>query len=356
MRPQQFLPKSVLPYLTVLPTLALFAGLVFDIFTIDKPDALFENVVIGGYLLLSAVLMVLLQARSEDAPPGGRLLLLGGLQFAFGNLASALMVLYSRSGTLAGSAIFIGFLALLFPGNEVLKDKYARTHLRVTIFFTLLLTYSTLFVPILLNRIGFDVFLISLAVAVGLTGGLIVILARVAKGGSFIPRARRIGVSVGIMSVAFVGLYSAHLIPPVPLALKEIGIYHSVERSTDRYTLKGELPLWYEFWRDTNTIYSHTPNTPVYCFTSIYAPSKLQTEVRHLWERYEPSSDSWTTVSRVPFTISGGRDGGYRGYTQTQQITGGKWRCQVETARGALIGRTVFDVVLGTPELTEKVR
>ena len=342
--------RTLAPYLALLPTIALFAGLVFDVFTIDRPDALFENVVIIGYLTLSAVLMVVLQARSEHASESGRLMLLGALQFAFGNLASALMVLYSRSGTFAGSAIFIGFLALLFLGNEVLKDRYARTHLRVTIFFVLLLTYSTIFVPILFNRIGFDIFLISLAVAILSTFMLTTLLSRVARH-SFKKRARRIGISVSVLSIGFVFLYSANLIPPVPLALKHIGIYHSAQRVGDEYRVSYEAPQWYEFWRDTNSTFSYQAGDVAFCFTSVFAPDNLRTEIRHRWERYDIATETWTTVSRIPFTISGGREGGFRGYTQTSQITPGEWRCTIETARGARIGRVHFNVESGVPDL-----
>lgn len=345
--------EKAFPYIKYVPTLALVAGLVFDIFTLQRPDELFENVTIVGYLALSAVVMLLLQARQSDNPDDKRrLLLLSILQFSFGNLASALMVLYSRSGTLAGSAIFIGILALLFLGNELLKNRYARTHLRVMIWFTLLVTYSTLIVPVILNTISIFVFFLSVGAALAITLFLVVLLSQVSRE-AFKARARRISFSIFAVTVLFSTLYLNNLIPPVPLSLKSIGIYHSVVRTDDSYAVSYESPHWYEFWRDTSTTLTLPPSTPVYCFSSVFAPRTLETEIRHRWEKYNQDTETWETVARIPFPIRGGRDNGYRGYTQTFQVDIGVWRCSVETNRGALLGRTEFNVVRGTPQLVD---
>jgi len=335
--------QQLTPYAKYLPTGALFFGLIFDIFTLDRPDAIFENVVIAGYLILSAIVMLLLQARVEGSNEHRRLILLGVLQFSFGNLASALMVLYARSGTLAGSAIFIGVLATLFLGNELLRNRYARTHLRVVIWFILLLTYSSIFVPVLLNSIGVFTFFASMAIALGITSTLVFLLSRVAHS-SFKRRSRRISISVVLISLIFSGLYFSNLIPPVPLALKEIGIYHSINRSSGTYTVTYEPTPWFIFWRNTNKTYHQTAGYPVYCFSSVFAPKDLETEIRHKWEKYSPDQEKWQTVARIPFPITGGRIDGFRGYTQTMQISEGTWRCSVETSRGNLIGRESFIV------------
>jgi hypothetical protein len=343
-------PDKLFPYLRYVPTAALFAGLIFDILTLNKPDAVFENVVIIGYLTLSALTITALQSTFGKLTPGRRLLLLSLLQFSFGNLASALMVLYARSGTFTGSAIFIGILALLFLGNEVLRDRYARAHLRITIWFALLLTYSTLIVPVYLGTIGLLTFFVSVLLALGVTFLFVFLLSYIAHI-SFKKRVRRITTSVVAITIVFVGLYITNLIPPVPLALKNIGIYHSVVPLGDAYIATYEPRAWYEFWRDTNSMYTLQAGAPTFCFSAVYAPGKLEAKIRHRWERYDENVSNWVTVARIPFPIRGGREEGFRGYTQTSQITQGKWRCSVETSRGALIGRTTITVVEGAPKL-----
>ncbi|MAZ67508.1 hypothetical protein CL652_01925 [bacterium] len=346
------IPQQLLPYLKYAPVAALLFGLAFDIFTLDKPDALFENVVIIGYLTLSAVAMAALQSDIGKATEGRRIFLLSTLQFSFGNLASALMVLYARSGTFAGGAIFVGMLALLFLSNELLRDRYARTHLRVVIWFVLLLTYSTLIVPVYLGAMGLFAFAVSVFLALGVTL-LLVFLLSIITYASFNEHAHKITTSIVITTTAFVGLYFLNLIPPVPLALKHVGIYHSVVAAEGSYSVTYEPPAWYEFWRDTNRVYTQQAGAPAFCFSSVYAPSALETEIRHRWEKYDEVQDEWITVARIPFPILGGREQGFRGYTQTSQIREGRWRCSVETSRGTLVGRTTFTVIQGIPSLEE---
>ena len=339
--------------LVYVPTMALFAGLVFDIFTLNRPDALFENAVILFYLSVSVAAMLALQAQLDGDSDVRRLLFLGALQFSFGNLASALMVLYARSGTLAGTAIFVGMLAALFLGNEFLKTRYARTHLRVIIFFILLLTYATLIVPVLLNSISVWVFFVSLATALVLTFALVRVLRMVSKQ-PLAQSARHMSRSIVLAALVFVGLYFAQLIPPVPLALKHIGIYHFVVRDAGSYVVQFEDAPWYAFWRDTNSTYTHTPGNLGYCLTAVFAPAGLTTRIQHRWERYNPDADAWETAALIPFELLGGRDEGFRGYTQTTQLREGRWRCGVETSRGVLIGREEFTVVESpTPPLLE---
>jgi len=345
-------PVQFLPYMKYVPTAALAAGLLFDIFTLRRPDTLFENVFIIGYLVISALVMFALQARIHKNNENKRLLLLGVLQFSFGNLASALMVLYARSGTFAGGAIFIGILALLFLGNEVLKNNYARTHLRVVIWFVLLLTYSTLIVPVLFNSISAFIFLASVAFALCAIAVLILILSRISHS-NFEKHRKNITASIVTVTLIFSGMYFTNLIPPVPLALKHIGIYHFVERIGENYSVALETPPWYAFWRDTSSTFNYTQGDHMYCFSSVFAPNNLQTQIYHHWERYDVLREDWITVSEIAFPISGGREKGFRGFSLTTQAQEGKWRCNVETARGNLIGRTSFEVHLGTPELQE---
>ncbi len=347
-----YIPQWIRPHLRFLPTIALFAGFIFDAFTLNRPDAWFENIVILGYLLLSAAAILALQARKDSEDENVRLLLLGALQFSFGNLTSALLILYAHSGTLAGNAIFMGMLAALLIGNEMFRSRYARTHLRVLIWFILMLTYSTLIVPVVLSSIETYVFIISVAVALGVITFLIGLLSAITRA-SFARTRRNIFISIIAVTVTFIALYANHLIPPVPLALKHIGIYHSVVRDGTTYSVTYEKPEWYMFWRDTNEVFHTTPGTPTFCVTAVFAPSKLKTEIRHVWEKYDPATETWRMMARIPFAITGGRAEGFRGYTQTSQIDQGTWRCSVETSRGALIGRTPFIVENGVPELTE---
>jgi hypothetical protein len=152
-------------------------------------------------------------------------------------------------------------------------------------------------------------------------------------------------------------LYFLNIIPPVPLALKNVGIYHSLlTRAGGGYVALYEPSHWWEFWRDTSGIYTLSPGQSAFCFSSVFAPSNLEAPVYHRWEKQNSNDGAWETQSRLSFEISGGRNDGYRGFTAKSALTPGRWRCNVETGQGQLIGRVGFTVVTAstTPELSQK--
>lgn len=335
------IPAAWRPYMRFVPPAALLAGMIFDFFLLNRPDSLLDNAILLGYLTISAFALTMLQLRAPDESDGVRVALLTLLQFSFGNLASGLLILYARSGTLAGSAIFLGMLILLLLGNEFLKSRYARAHLRVVIWFVLLTTYCALVVPVILGVIGPLAFLASVAAAIAIVSLLILVLLRLDREqfSVHLPGIRR---SIGGAALLFVLLYFLNVIPPVPLALKHIGIYHHVLRDGDMYIAEFESPAWYAPWRATNKTFHHNPEDTAFCFSSVFATPGLTAEIQHRWERYNPETQQWETIARIPFSIRGGRDEGFRGYSQTLQLSAGEWRCSVETTRGALIGREQF--------------
>lgn len=323
---------------------ALFAGFVFELFTLRRPDTLFENATISGYLLISALTILLLQFGFSTSTEKRRIIMLTILQFSFGHLASSLMILYAHSGTLAGGLIFIGILAALFFSNELLKNHYARNTFRISMWYFLLLTYMTLVVPIFLKEVGIYPFIVSVIVAFTITAIFVRFLAILS------PRAqeeyiRPIRISILIITALFSLLYFTNNMPPVPLALKDIGIYHAVQRQGVEYIFTYEKPKWYQLLRKTSKEYHFKHGEYAYCFTAIFAPKHLKTKIWHRWEYLNEKTNKWETKARVSFPIYGGRSSGYRGYTRTAQLQNGKWRCSVETTKGALLGRTVFTAV-----------
>ena len=149
---------------------------------------------------------------------------------------------------------------------------------------------------------------------------------------------------IGGIFIAVNGLYFANIIPPVPLSLKAIGMYHSVlHYSAGGYLVMYEPAPWYEFWQDTNSTFHYTAGQSAYCFSSVFAPADLTTPIFHRWEHYNESTGQWDTVFRISYPIEGGRSDGYHGYSATAGLTPGQWRCNVETSSGLLIGRVSFN-------------
>jgi hypothetical protein len=340
---------------------AIATGFAFDFFLAKRPDSVLDNALLITYLFVAAALIVILnlrETRRKDAANAEPLLLLLILQFCFGGLASNLLVLYGHSGTIVGSAIFLGILLALVFGNEYLRTRYTRLRFNVGVYYFLLLTYCIIAVPtFIFHSIGTLVFILSglislLAMAAFLLLLYVAVLRKSARG--------LYDVVIIVISIfcLFSGLYFLDIIPPVPLSLKNIGVYHSVlKQSGGGYFATYEPTEWYVFWRDTSATYTVSATdggATASCFSSVFAPTNLTTAIYHRWEELDPSTGQWQTMSRISFPISGGRADGYEGYT-IKSVTPGQWRCDVESDSGALIGRVSFTVVAApaTPTLSQ---
>jgi hypothetical protein len=335
----------------VLGTCSLVVGFVFDLFLAKRPDNALDNILLISYLFIAAAIIIILNLhmyrRQEEEPRSAPLLLLLILQFCFGGLASNLLVLYGKSGTFADSALFIIILFGMLVGNEFLKSRYAQLRFNIVVYYILLLTYCIIAVPtFLLHSVGTLVFLVSGVLSIGVIAiflGLVYFL--VFRGRNRVQHIYEVSVLVAIAFIFFNGLYFLNIIPPVPLSIKSIGVYHSVTKTAPGvYAGKYETSPWYIFWRDTSDKYTVTGVTQATCFSSVFAPTGLSAPVFHRWEKYDEATKSWMTQSRLSFPINGGRDEGFRGWT-IAVVSAGRWRCDVETEGGALIGRISFDVV-----------
>ena len=311
---------------------AIFAGFIFDLIIADRPDSIPNNILLLSYLFIAGATIVLLNIRAprhrEQEHSFEQLLLLLILQFCFGGLASNLLVLYGRSGTFG---------------------RYALLRFNIVALYLLLLSYCVIAVPTFITHtIGVWVFLLSGAVSLGVVAVFIFLVSVVALQGR---REELVAVvtTVGAIFVIFNLLYFLNVIPPVPLALKDIGIYHSLlRRSSGEYLAIYEKPRRYEIWRATAMAYTLTPGEGAFCFSSVFAPTELEAPIYHRWEYYNEEAGGWETRSRVSFPISGGRSEGYRGFSTKYALVVGRWRCDVETSEGALIGRTSFTVIEST--------
>lgn len=341
--------------------LGLLIGFSFDVIIADRPDSITNNLLLLVYLLVAAGLIVILNLRSilreREANAAEPLFLLFMLQICFGGLASNLLVLYGRSGTLVGSALFIGLLFAMLVGNEFLKTRYSQLRFNIAVYYILLFSYLLIVIPtFILHSVGTGIFFVSGLVSLVFVAGFLAVLYYAVFRGR--NRERQLfEVSTIVLGIFFIfnGLYFLNIIPPVPLALKDIGIYHSITgRASQGYTATYEHEPWWKFWRSTNTIFSAPKNTTAYCFSAVFAPTDLRTPIFHRWEKKDPEAGEWKTTSHISFDINGGRAEGYRGYS-TARLGEGRWRCSVETESGALIGRFSFTMrEVAVPALSTK--
>jgi hypothetical protein len=145
--------------------------------------------------------------------------------------------------------------------------------------------------------------------------------------------------------VVLVLLYFLRLIPPVPLSVEKMGIYHLVERdpANHGYLLSHQpRPAW-KFWLEGDQDYLARAGDRIYCFVRIFAPKNFRDRV-FIRFAFDDPSRGWVPSDAIPLTITGGREDGYGGYAYKSHYQPGHWRVTVELADGREIGSLHIDV------------
>jgi hypothetical protein len=335
-----------------LSSAALLFGFILDNITLQRIDIWFGNALLFFYIVLTGVCIALINlydsgkwrtTLSERVFPWLPII----LQFAFGNLLSGYFVYYLRSASLASSWPFIALMLGLLLANERFRDRYLKFTFQVTIYYIIIFGYLIFFMPMVFNSIAAWVFVVSGALSLLAIGGVVYGIYRI------IPW--RVKKSLRAVVFSVVGIYSAvgvmyvmNIIPPIPLALKDAGVYHRVEKNASgEYLLTGELTQWYDLYGHYRPTIHWTPGESVYFFSSVFSPTKLNTTIVHQWYYFDNRVDEWVASSRIEYPIFGGRGGGYRGYSTKESVFPGAWRVDVMTLRGQVLGRQVFNIVEG---------
>ena len=327
-------------------TMALVFGFVVDLITFRSIDLSLSQIILSVHLVILAVSIYIL-----SIPLGqGRVInflhswLPVLLQYSTGNLLSAFLILYSGSGSLIQSWPFFVLLSIAVIGNETLRLDTYLLPFRTTLFFLNLLLFSALSVPIFVHSINAWSFALSVAVATTFFLTYIY-FGRFTLAHSFGQRFSRIRKSAFAILCIFVFLYFANLIPPIPLSLKDIGFYHNVYKTGDTYIgIDEKRPVLERFLSLSGVTLRVSEGGSAYVYTAVFAPADIGTSVVHRWQRYAPEFGEWQTENVVPFPIVGGRAGGYRGYSFTEDPEAGRWRVLVETKREQIIGRAYLTI------------
>ncbi len=360
---RRYLPKSTEElihwYERYISPFALIFGFLLDNFVfLDRIDSLQSYLLISSYLIIAAVGIVLIHMIERGRFRGQVAMAVAPfvpvtIQFAFGALFSGFLAVYWRSASIAVSWIFVVGIAILLIGNERFRSQYMKLPFQMAMFFIVQFSFFIFLLPILFHRIGSLMFVLSGAASLAVIACFLYVVRTLAPD-TWKEDRTRVARAIAAIYVIFNVLYFTNAIPPLPLALKDAGVYHSVVREGSEYVLQAEPVPWYKRYLLYNTVFHRASGKPVYVFSAIYAPKGLSTGVLHQWQR-ENENGEWVTESSIPFTISGGREEGYRAYSSKNSLAEGHWRVNVLTKSGQVIGRVSFTVMSAssTPELVE---
>lgn len=319
--------------------LFLVSGFVFDGLTLQRVDLFWDNLVILFYLFLVAVGILALSLRS------GKYIDISAyaMQFAFGGLFSAFIVFYSKSASLTASFPFFLMLGVFFVGNEFFREKYKKFNFNLAVFFVAVFSYAIFSLPVLLRKLGTEIFILSGFLSLIVVVSLVFLIKKIAPT-KFLEYRKTATFTIGGIYLLFNFLYFSNIIPPIPLSLKEAGIYRFIERVDNDFMFYGEEWKWYEFWRKNK--FGFRQGESLYAYSAVFAPTKIESEIFHRWSFFDEKKDKWVESAYIGFPIVGGRDGGYRGYSIKENVWLGKWRVDVVTQRGQVVGRISFEIML----------
>lgn len=332
-------------------------GFLFDVLTlsdIDDPISIIQQViyllVIGGILYYDFLVthgFAKVALRIQKAWDYRQLV----VHFLLGSLLSLYSLFFLKSASFFSSIVFVLLLVGIMVANELKSVQKSSVNLKVGLYIVCLFSFFSMTTPVLLGFVGLIPFLLSL----GLTGVVLFAVFRLLRRRTASLRLlfrTFLLPSASVLSL-FLALYLMGWIPPVPLSVQNMGIYHMVERVNGSYVVSHENP-WWKFWNTGDQKFLAEPGDKIYFFAEIFSPAKFSDSVILHWFYKDPRR-GWITTDRIPMQIAGGRKNGFRGFSVKQNYSEGEGRVSVETTDGREIGRIYFEIRKTPKSSTERV-
>jgi hypothetical protein len=319
-------------------------GFLFDVVTLGRIDSWLTIGQQAAYLLVvTAVLVRMLREEGQPAPDlvsAGRLKRWyyeyrnPAIHFLLGALLSAYTLFFFKSSSLLVSFGFMAVLVVLLVANETARFKALGLRFKFALIGLCWLAYFAYVIPVLIGQTGLLVFLGSMV------AGCVPLFL---FGFGLAPeKKRQVFIPLGSMLVVFLTFYLFRLIPPVPLSIPFMGVYHGVERTEQGYRLSHERPFW-RVWHNGDQWFRAQPGDKVHVYFRIFSPSGFADQIQMRWFLDEPKR-GWALQDTIPIKIVGGREAGFRGYGLKTRWQPGQWKVQVETSDGREIGRIYFEL------------
>jgi hypothetical protein len=268
-------------------------------------------------------------------------------QFALGGLWSGFLVFYWRSAAIAASWPFLLLLGAFLVGNEVFRRYHSRLVFASLLFFFALYSYAVFVVPVFTKSIGVAMFIASGVLAVALFFLFLGLLKSLGRQRYRQSRWKLIGGALAIATAMNV-FYFTGILPPLPLALADAGVYQAIRHTGAIYVAQVESEPWTARLGLTQPVLHVAPGQKLVLYSAVFAPIKMTTRITHRWQLWDARTKHWNTQSEVGFAISGGREHGYRGYSVKSNLRPGNWRVNIVAEDRRLIGRVAFSVATVT--------
>ncbi len=322
-----------------------FGGFIFDLLTLGRVDDLFNLIQQALYLMILGTLLVCeIKIRMGTLTLSGKAAKFWEyhdliVHFLFGSLLSVYTIFYYTSASAITGIMFILLIAGLMCANEFPQFQKLGLPVRVILYAICILSYCSFFYPILMGHVGWVPFWLGILSSVG----IFTLIGKINfKGERSLVLERQVLYPAVAIHVLFLSGYYFSLIPPLPVAVKKIGVYYDVEKRDGQFIGKHLRP-WYKFWQKGSQDFLARPGDKVTVMASIFSPSNFHDKVYLRWYHNDPKV-GWRLEDSIPLSILGGRDEGFRGFGSKQFYSVGDWRVVVETSDGREVGRISFEV------------
>ncbi len=334
------------------PASFFILGFLFDVLTLDRVDSALALASQLGYLTLGCAILIhsfFQQTKPDDSANWGKIRITFEkykteiVHFMFGALLSTYTLFFFKSSSLIVSFVFMLVIAAILVANEWSRFQSASLPIKFGLASLCMICFALFVVPIAVGSVGLLVFFASLVF--GLTPVAIFAYYILKKRPNLFELCKKqILIPASLITAAFLFLYVFRLIPPVPLSVQFMGIYHDVKKVQEVYQLSHERP-WWRFWHEGDQEFNAQPGDRIHVFFRIFSPSRFSDQVKVVWLHKDPKM-GWMPQDQIPIRITGGRDEGFRGYGVKSNYLPGQWRVQVETLDGREVSRIYFTVAL----------
>jgi hypothetical protein len=272
------------------------------------------------------------------------------MHFFLGTLLNAFMVFYFKASSGIWSFMFITALLAVMIANELPRFRSRGPVVRVALLSFASTSYMAYLLPIALGYLHWALFITAVVFGTAMTFGMWKAYAKLTTDPNWtFTRAVAPGLGVQVLLLL---LYFLHVVPPVPLSLKYIGIFADVTSSRGEEGLEFQCAYTHtSFFHHDGTEFAYREvegqKTKAYAFIAVFAPRGFNDTLTFNWE-YDDPKKGW--VSRGTYkTALGkgqkGRDEGFRTFAYTTLAGPGDYRVIVRSSDDREIGRKSFEAV-----------
>jgi hypothetical protein len=337
--------------------LFFFAGFTFDVVLLHRIDSTPLLIHQGSYLVLSAFFIGVdhrihvagHEPRGFWAKPLSFRTWL--IHFLLGTLLNAYVVFYFRAtSVLSASSLFMAALLAVMVINELPKFREKGPVVRVALLSFATTSYFAYLLPVLVGHLSAPLFLTAVLLGTAATFGLWQLYLRLTKDPQWTLRR---AVAPGlVVQAALVLAYFANVLPPVPLSLKSVGIYHQVEKVSGEQGSGYQVsyvaaPAW-KFWSAKDAVFHWREGDKAWAFAQVFAPDGFKDRLSFQWQ-YDDPKRGWVDLGG-PSTHDLGsgtrnREQGFRTFANATVSRPGTYRVVLRSSDGRELGRETFDAV-----------